>query len=139
MHIASITYFISNLAMMEFVLTEIKKTKLQSDFSLSTIIQFEPLHHRFVCIIIDNICNINSKSSQMVIPVSIFIIYVNLDLLIELIMNKKIKNKTGITITPLFNRSLQISEIYLDRTFLLKDHSQIGFLQLLKITSVSLV
>ena len=124
MHIAAITYFISNLAMMEFVLTEIKKTKLQTDFSLGTIIQFEPLHHRFVCIIIDNICNINSKSSQMVIPVSIFIIYVNLDLLIELIMNKKIKNKTGITITPLYNRSLHISGIYQQVELLLELLSQ---------------
>ena len=103
--------------MMEFVLTEFKKTKLQSDFSFSTIIQLKPLHHRFVCRIIDNICDINSKSSQMIIPVSIFIIYVDLYLLIELIMNKKIKNKTGITITPLYNRSLQISRIYLGRIF----------------------
>ena len=53
----------------------------------------------------------------MIIPVSIFIIYVDLYLLIELIMNKKIKNKTGITITPLYNRSLQISGIYLGRIF----------------------
>jgi len=36
----------------------------------------------------------------MVIPVSIFIINVDLYLLIELIMNQKIKNKTGISITP---------------------------------------
>ena len=45
----------------------------------------------------------------MVIPVSIFIINIDLYLLIELIMNEKIKNKTGISITPLYKRSAQIS------------------------------
>ena len=59
-----IGYFISNLAMMKFILTEFKKTKLQSNFSFGTIIQFEPLHHRFIWRIIDNICNINRKSTN---------------------------------------------------------------------------
>ena len=98
--------------MMKFILTEFKKTKLQSNFSFGTIIQFEPLHHRFVWRMIDNICNINRKYTKTVIPVSIFIINIDLYLLIELIMNQKIKNKTGISITPLYERSLQISGIY---------------------------
>ena len=59
MHISSTAVFTEKmsetLAMVKPILIEFKKAKLQSNFSLSTIIHFEPFHHWLILWIIDNL------------------------------------------------------------------------------------